>query len=244
MTSGIEENREIALLNLQVQTFHRVDQFISSIYNLEELLDLIMREAAAAVAAEASCIAVYDPLDSLLHIEFASGEADEGVMHLSLAVGQGILGTVAVTGRALKVDDVGRDPRFDPSIDRRTGFTTKSIVAAPILWKDELLAVLEVINKRGGPSFTEEDSMMLEVVANQAAVAIENARLFERIVHSKQLSVIGRLAASIIRDLKQSMTVIRAITELLGNPEMDPQKGKTFSTLILADVVGQGKCQG
>ena len=59
---------------------------------------------------------------------------------------------------------------------------SKSILAAPILRRDELLGVLEVFNKKGGPVFTEEDSLLLEVVANQAAVAIENARLLERIV--------------------------------------------------------------
>ena len=141
----------------------------------------------------------------MLHIEFASGEADEGVKHLTLAMGQGVLGEVAATGKTLRVDDARRDPRFDSSIDHQTGFVTKSILATPILRRDELLGVLEVINKKDGPSFTEEDSLMLEVVASQAAVAIENARLLEQIVQSEQLSVIGRMAASIIHDLKQPM---------------------------------------
>jgi signal transduction histidine kinase len=113
---------------------------------------------------------------------------------------------------------------------------SKSILAAPILRRDELLGVLEVFNKKGGPVFTEEDSLLLEVVANQAAVAIENARLLERIVQSEQLSVIGRMAASIIHDLKQPMAVIRGFAELLGNPDVDPEKRRTFSDLILEDV--------
>ena len=205
MTGMNAENRETALLNLQIQTFYRVNRFISSIYNLEELLDLIMRESEAAVEAEASSIALYDALDNMLHIEFASGEADEGVKHLTLAMGQGVLGEVAATGKTLRVDDARRDPRFDPSIDQQTGFVTKSILATPILRRDELLGVLEVINKKDGPSFTEEDSLMLEVVASQAAVAIENARLLDQIVQSEQLSVIGRMATSIIHDLKQPM---------------------------------------
>ena len=77
---------------------------------------------------------------------------------------------------------------------------TKSILATPILRREELLGVLEVINKRAGPSFTHEDSLLLEVVANQAAVSIENTKLFERMLQSEQLSVIGRMAASIIHD--------------------------------------------
>ena len=236
MARSSDENREVAFLNLQVNTLYQVNQFISSIHNLDQLLDLIMRESETAVAAEASCIALYEPSDDLLHIEFASGEADEGVRHLTLAMGQGILGEVAASGKAVLVEDARQDPRFDSSVDRQTGFTTKSILATPIRRREELLGVLEVINKKGGPSFTEEDSMLLEVVANQAAVAIENAKLFERMVQSEQLSVIGRMAASIIHDLKQPITVIRGFAELLGNPKLDLEERKTFSGMILEDV--------
>jgi len=236
MARSSEENREVAILNLQVRTLYQVNRFISSIYNLDQLLDLIMREAETAVSAEASCIALHDPLDNLLHIEFASGEADEGVRHLTLAMGQGILGEVAASGKAIRVDDARQDPRFDSFVDRQTGFTTKSILASPMLRREELLGVLEVINKKDGSCFTEEDSLLLEVVASQAAVAIENAKLFERMVQSEQLSVIGRMAASIIHDLKQPMAVIRGFAELLGNPEVDPEKRKTFSNMILEDV--------
>ena len=236
MAHSNEENREVALLTLQMHTLYEVNRFISSIYNLNQLLDLIMREAETAVAAEASCIALHDPLDNLLHIEFASGEADEGVRDLTLTMGQGILGEVAASGKAIRVDDARRDQRFDSSVDRQTGFITKSILATPMLRREEILGVLEVINKKDGSSFTEEDSLLLEVVANQAAVAIENAKLFEQMVQLEQFSVIGRVAASIIHDLKQPMAVIRGFAELLGNPEVDPEKRKAFSHMILEDV--------
>ena len=76
----------------------------------------------------------------------------------------------------------------------------------------------------------------MEVVANQAAIAIENARLVERMVQSAQLSVIGRMASSIIHDLKKPMSVIRGFAELLADPDMDAGRRQTFSDLILEDV--------
>ncbi len=235
-----EESRELALLKLQVQTFYQVNHFVGSIYNPEQLLDLIMREAEAAVGAEASCIAIYQQADQRLHIEFASGDADVGVKHMVLEMGQGVLGEAAATGKAVCVDDVNRDSRFDPSIDRQTGFTTKSILATPILRRDELRGVLEVINKKAtshpNSHFTEEDAALLEVVATQAAVAIENARLFQQAVQSERLALIGRMASSIIHDLKQPMSVIRGFAELLGRPEVEGERRRTFSDLILADV--------
>ena len=96
--------------------------------------------------------------------------------------------------------------------------------------------MLEVINKRGDLRFTETDGKLLEVVANQAAVAIENARLVESMVQSEQLSAIGQLASLIIRDLKKPVSVIRGFAELLANPDMDAERRQTFSDLILEDV--------
>lgn len=236
MSSSAGPLRETELLRMQVDTFYQVNKFISSIDNLEELLNLIMQEAAAAVEAEASCIALYDPEDNRLHIKFASGEESEGVRHLSQPIEQGILGAAAATSTFVLVEDAQHDPRWDPTNDRITGFTTRTILATPIRRREELLGVLEVINKRGDPRFTEVDGRLLEVVANQAAIAIENARLFEQMVQSEQLSVIGRMASSIIHDLKKPMSVIRGFAELLASPDMDDDKRRTFSDLIMEDV--------
>ena len=236
MSSSAGPQRETEVLRLQVETFYQVNRFISSIDNLEDLLTLIMQESEAAVEAEASCIALYDQEDNRLHIKFASGEESESVRHLSQAIEQGILGAAALTNTFVLVEDVQNDPRWDPTNDRRTGFATRSILATPIKRRDELLGVLEVIDKRGGPRFTETDGRLLEVVANQAAIAIENARLVERMVQSEQLSVIGRMASSIIHDLKKPMSVIRGFAELLANPDMDAARRQTFSDLILEDV--------
>ena len=236
MSSSAGPQRETEILRMQVETFYQVNKFISSIDNLEELLNLIMQEAEAAVEAEASCIALYDPADNRLHMKFATGEKSEAVRHLSQPIEQGILGAAAATNTFVLVDDAQNDPRWNPAPDSETGFTTRSILATPIRRRDELLGVLEVINKRGDPRFTEVDGRLLEVVANQAAIAIENARMFEQMVQSEQLSVIGRMAASIIHDLKKPMAVIRGFAELLANPDMDPERRQTFSGLILEDV--------
>ena len=144
MSSSAGPQRETEVLRLQVDTFYQVNRFISSIDNLEDLLTLIMQEAEAAVAA--NCIALYDPEDNRLHIKFASGEESESVRHLSQAIEQGILGAAASTNTFVLVEDAQNDPRWDPTNDRRTGFTTRSILATLIKRREELLGVLEVIN--------------------------------------------------------------------------------------------------
>ena len=89
MPKIINQRQDESLLERQIETFYQVNGFISSIDNLEELLNLVMRESESAVDAEASCIALFDPADGQLHIEFASGEADEQVRHLSMPLGCG-----------------------------------------------------------------------------------------------------------------------------------------------------------
>ena len=142
MSSSAGPQRETEVLRLQVETFYQVNRFISSIDNLEDLLTLIMQEAEA----EASCIALYDPEDNRLHIKFASGEESESVRHLSQAIEQGIPGAAASTNTFVLVEDAQNDPRWDPTNDRRTGFTTRSILVTLIKRREELVGVLEVIN--------------------------------------------------------------------------------------------------
>jgi len=225
-----------ALLDLQIQTFYQVNRFISSIHDMDQLLILIMQESESAVDAEASCIALHDPADGQLHIEYAIGEASEEVRRITLAMGQGVLGTVAATGKTLRVDDVSEDDRFDSSVDRKSGFITKSLLATPIQWRGKLLGVLEVVNKRDGGSFNQNDERLLEIVANQAAIAVENSRLVDGMVKSERLSAIGNMAASIMNDFKSPLTDIRGFAQLLANPEIDAERRKWLSDMILEDV--------
>ena len=128
-----------------------------------------MGEAEAAVGAEAACIALFDPSDERLTIKFASGEKSEEVKGVTLALGQGILGEAASTNATVRVDLVQKDSRFEPSVDEKTQFSPRSILATPIRRRQGLLGVLEVINKRGEAVFSEADARLLEIVAGQAA---------------------------------------------------------------------------
>ena len=211
---------------------------MDSIDDLENLLEMIMREAEAAVGAEAACIALYDPSDELLHIKFASGEKSEEVIGVNLALGQGILGEAASTNMTVRVDAVQEDARFDPSVDQKTQFSTRSILAAPIKRRDTLLGVLEIINKRGELVFSDSDARLLEIVASQAAIAIENARLLERTLQSDRLSAVGKMASSIVHDFKSPLTIIMGYADLLGNSDTSHEKRQRYSKLITEEARG------
>jgi two-component system NtrC family sensor kinase len=99
---------------------------------------------------------------------------------LHLKLGQGIAGWVAQHGEPLLVPDVWQDPRFYAQIDQFTGFRCRSILCVPLKAKEQIIGVLEVINKQSGPespSFTPGDLELLTTLASWVAVAVENARL-------------------------------------------------------------------
>jgi K+-sensing histidine kinase KdpD len=177
-----------------------------------------------------------DQKDGQLHIEYAIGEASEEVRRISLAIGQGVLGSVAATGKTARVDDVTQDTRFDASVDRKSGFVTRSLLATPIQWRGKLLGVLEVVNKKDGNGFSDTDERLLEIVANQAAIAVENSRLVEQMVNSERLSAIGNMAASIMSDFKGPLTDIRGFAQLLANLEIDSERRRWLSDMIFEDV--------
>ena len=236
MADSTEGAQHEALLDQQIQTFYQVNRFISSIRDMDQLPILIMQESETAVNAEASCIALHDPADGQLHIEYAIGDANEEVRRITLAMGQGVLGVVAATGKTLRVDDVTQDPRFDSSVDRKSGFVTWSLLAISIQWRGNLLGVSEVVNKGGDAGFTENDERLLEIVANQAAIALENSRLVDGMVRSERLSAVGNMEASIMNDFKSPLTDIRGFAQLLANPDMNSDRRRWLSDMILEDV--------
>jgi len=197
-----------------------------------------MGEAEAAVGAEAACIALYDPSDERLHIKFASGEKSQEVKGVTLALGQGILGESAATNSTVRVDAVLEDSRFESAVDEKTQFSTRSILATPIRRRQALLGVLEVINKRGELVFSEADARLLEIVAGQAAIAIDNARLLERTLQHARLSTVGKMASGIIHDFKTPLSLIQGFVELLSDPATPVEERQEYSKLIQGEVQG------
>ena len=197
-----------------------------------------MGEAEAAVGAEAACIALYDPSDERLHIKFASGEKSQEVKGVTLALGQGILGESAATNSTVRVDAVLEDSRFESAVDEKTQFSTRSILATPIRRRQALLGVLEVINKRGELVFSEADARLLEIVAGQAAIAIDNARLLERTLQHARLSTVGKMASGIIHDFKTPLSLIQGFVELLSDPATPVEARQEYSKLIQGEVQG------
>lgn len=156
-----------------------VSSLIVSSLDEREVRRRAVEAATRLLGAERASLLLVDTRANRLYFEVALGEDAGRLERVRLVPGQGIAGSVLQTCTPVIVNDVPNDPRYFPDLDARTGFTTRSMICAPLSCKGEPLGVLEVINKVDG-TFDDEDLAVATMLANQIAIAVENARLYRR----------------------------------------------------------------
>jgi signal transduction histidine kinase len=165
----------------QLAILSEVSVAMSSTLNLDEALKQVMNRAVEILHAEAGSLLLVDPQGTQLTFEVVLGPTGSELQGVKTPIGKGIVGTVAETGKPLIVNDVAADPRFNIAFDEATEFRTKDILCVPMIAHDQVVGVIEVINKQDGTVFSEEDSNLLLSFGAQAAIVIENAQIFTRV---------------------------------------------------------------
>ncbi len=171
-SSSIRE--KIKRLEILIET----SMIFSSILDLDELLDTILRKAEEVMEAEASSIFRIDEEKKELYFITARGEKGKEAKEIRVPMGKGIVGWVAQHGKSLFVPDVTKDKRWFKGVDEHTKFVTRSIMAVPLVSKGKIIGVGEVLNKKGMRKFGKTDLELFEALGNQIAIAIENASLY------------------------------------------------------------------
>jgi adenylate cyclase len=163
--------RQLAVLAEVADT---VTQHLSLDRQLPRLIELI----ADALDADRATLFLHDPETGELFSRVARGT---GIAEIRIPDGSGISGAVFRSGTTEIIADVYRDARFNQEIDRQTGYRTRNVVCAPLIGSlGETIGVTQVLNKREGP-FTEDDAALLEAINRQAASALDQARMLERL---------------------------------------------------------------
>ncbi|MBI5804499.1 diguanylate cyclase [candidate division TA06 bacterium] len=164
----------------ELSTFNAVARTLNSTLKLKEVLDIVMSKIKDLIKAEAWSILMLDEASQELVFEVALGEKGDQIREMRLALGQGVAGWVAQHGEPVIVPDVSNDQRFFKGLDNKTGFKTRSIIATPLISRGRLIGVFEIINKLGPEPFNQKDLELLQTLTDHAAIAIENARLYEK----------------------------------------------------------------
>jgi signal transduction histidine kinase len=123
--------------------------------------------------------------------------------------GTGLVGTVIDSDESVIVNDVSQDARFSSSVDRDTGFRTRSVLCVPLRTNRRMWGAIEVLNRSSGEPFGDDDRRFCEAIASLAAIAIENAVLHERIVAAERLAAVGQTIAGMAHCIKNVLSGIR-----------------------------------
>ena len=213
-----------------------IGSVINSTLNLAEVLALIMTHANRVTNSAASTLMLMDDETCELVFSVPTGPKAEKLIDIRLPPGKGIAGWVAQNGQHVLVPDAKEDARHYPDIDKMSGIETKTLLCVPMKAKSKLIGVIEVINKVDDTSFTEEDALFLSIFASQAAIAIENARLYGELTdrledrqraeaekkklesqlhRAEKMEVVGTLAGGVAHDLNNILSGFVSYPDLL-----------------------------
>lgn len=197
-----------------------ISTLLSSTLDLKQLLQLVIQAAAELTDMEHSSLLLYDKQTS--HLNFVATSNEPGLVGFTVPLEGSIAGWTFRNEESLIVQHVEADRRHFAGVDEHTDIPTNSLIAVPLVHKGTVIGVLEAINKRDGGVCTEQDVALLSALASQAAVAIENARLFQQ----------SDVISEVMHELKTPLLALRAAIELLERPKLpDPQKKVILSTM-------------
>ena len=190
-----------------------ISRDLASTLDLDTLLADIVRAAADITHAEAASILLYDDTARQLYFQIATNIDEPTMRGLIVPLDKSIAGWIVTNRQSVRIDDAHKDERFFGDVDQTIAYSTKSLLGIPLITKNKVVGVLEVVNKKRG-RFTDPDESMLTVLGAQAAVAIENARLFQQ----------SDLIAEFVHELRTPLASLSTATYLLLRPEMSREQ--------------------
>jgi len=162
----------------QLTTLNDVTRQLSSTLETEPLFQLILQSAVNILNCEAGSLLLVDEnTDELVFRSVVSPVASD-LLDKRMPADRGVAGKAVLTGQPVIVNDVSKYPDWFSKPDQQTGFSTRTLLAVPMVIKDRVIGVLEVINKKDGTFFSKDDQELLQAFTPQATVAMENARLY------------------------------------------------------------------
>ena len=167
--------------NSPIERLKEISTWVSSVLNLDQLLELIIGKATIIMKAKASSLLLLDKKTRKLYFKVATGEKKDEVRKYEINLGQGIAGYVAEKGEPLLIQDVNKDPRWYKKISESIGFETKSIACVPMKMNGDIIGVVEIIDKEDGSPIQPQDMQLLTVFADLASQAISSAQKIDKV---------------------------------------------------------------
>lgn len=215
MTSQPMFSNEVAIRNyLQLMARYErlmeISRQLNSTLDLGNLLNRIIKAATELTDTETASILLVDPKTGELRFEAAS-QMSRGAMEAIVVPIEGSLaGWVFTHGEPVLVEDARNDPRFFKGVDETIDFETRNLLGVPMIAHNKVIGVVQSVNKRSNSPWTEDDVNTLTTLAAQAAIAIENARLFQQ----------SDFISEMVHELRTPLAALKASTTLLLRPDL------------------------
>ena len=213
------------------QAILAIGQAIGSTLDLDEILKLVMNHTTRLMHAERSTLYLIDQSRQEIWSRFVQGD---GLKEIRQPLSRGIAGWVCRHNKLVNIADAASDERFNPEVDRSTGFKTRSMLVVPMHdVTGGVLGAVQVLNRKDS-EFTAEDEALLSAIAAQAGVAIENARLYRDVVQrNKELS-----------DAKEALSVAVQELDLLYEIEQRISTASSMEDIFDAIIMKSMKFVG
>jgi len=217
-------------IQLKLSALEEVSNLIIAQLELDEVLDRIMDIILKVMKTDAGTLMLLDELEKCLVFKITKGEKAEAIKGYKLKLGEGIAGWVAQTGEPAIVPDVNKESRFNREIAEEIKYKTYNILCVPMKIKERIIGVIEVINKLDKEPFFRNDLDLLTALSNQAAIVIENNKLFQHLQTSvKQLKTL--LEVSEVLNATKDLGALLDLSMRLATRTMNAQA----SSLMLLD---------
>lgn len=231
-TFVLELGRSAIAAKNKVDKLHQLidaSKIVNSALDLDTLLGLILDVAASSVLADRGTLYLLDEAKGELWSKVMQGN---NMVEIRLPLGKGLAGYVAKTGETVNIIDAYKDPRFNPEIDKKSGYKTRNVLCMPMRTKDaKIIGVFQFLNKKEG-AFGPDDESFIDALSVHAAIALENARIAREMVQGERLSAVGRMASTIIHDIKNPMGTLRMYAQVIKKKTGDSESAQLAEEII------------
>ncbi|MEW5871124.1 MAG: ATP-binding protein [Chloroflexota bacterium] len=211
-----------------VERYQRVLEIsrdLASTLNLDTLLGRIVKAAADLCDSQAASILLYDSSKNRLYFEAATNLEEPMRRGIEVPVENSIAGWIVTNRLPMLVNNVHDNPHHFDQVARKTRVLTDSLLGVPLINKNKVIGVLEVINKQSG-EFNDEDQDILTTLGAQAAVAIENARLFQQ----------SDMLSELMHEFRAPLSMMQTAAQLFMRPEISEQQRQRVGEIMLKET--------
>ncbi|HLP16155.1 MAG TPA: ATP-binding protein [Bacteroidota bacterium] len=217
--------QHINRLNLLIEA----TKSVNSTLDLDRLLEIILDTAVNSINADRGTLYLLDESKNEIWSTVLHGAE---VVEIRLPIGKGLAGYVAKTGETINIPDAYNDSRFNPDVDKRTGYRTHNMLCMPMRNRDgKLIGVFQLLNKKDS-AFTKADEEFINALSMHASIAIENARIAKEMVNNERLTAVGRMASTIIHDIKNPMGTLRVYAQVMKKKSGNEEASKLADEMI------------